>query len=99
MKVILTGFYCQFAGCQYYNVMAFIKITMIIVGGPLFVFSAIAYIYVKFTMRPESDHNLDDCYYEFEDAHQGLNRYEKWSRITYTAAVIGALLLFVGMIL
>ena len=71
-------------------------VLLCIVGGLLFVFSAAAHIYVKLRLCPK-DEDLDDIYYEFEDQQPDVVRYERWSRITFTAAAIGVLLLFVAV--
>jgi hypothetical protein len=68
-------------------------------AGPLFVISLAAHIYVKLRLRPKGDSDLDDYYYEFEDRHPGYARYLRWSRITFIAAVIAMLLLFVAAVL
>ena len=67
-----------------------------IIAGPSFLISVAAHIYVKVKLRPKEDSDLDDYYYEFEDQHPGLARYTKWSKITFTAAIISALLLFIA---
>ena len=66
-----------------------------IIAGPLFLISIAAHFYVRLKLRPK-DSELDDYYYEFEDQHPGLARYEKWSRITFAAAAIAALLLLLA---
>lgn len=70
-----------------------------IIAGPLFLMSLGGYIYVKVCLKPKEDSDLDDYYYEFEDQHPVLARYTKWSRITFTAAVIAALLLFLALVI
>jgi len=65
-----------------------------IIAGPLFLISLGAYLYVRIHLRPRDNSDLDDYYYEFEDQHPAYVKYIKWSRITFTAAVIAALLLF-----
>ena len=70
-----------------------------IIAGPLFVMSLAAHIYVKLRLRPKDDSDLDDYYYEFEDQHPAMARYTKWSRITFTAATIAALLLFLAFVI
>lgn len=72
-----------------------IKFILMIIAGPLFLLSLGAHIFVKLTMRPKDD--LDEYHYEFEDHHPDLARYDKWSKITFTTAVIAALLLFVSI--
>jgi hypothetical protein len=70
-----------------------------IIAGPLFVISLAAHIYVKLRLRPKEDSDFDDYYYEFEDQHPGYARYTKWSKITFTAAVVAALLLFLAAVI
>jgi hypothetical protein len=69
-----------------------------IIAGPLFLISIAAHFYVKFRLRPKEDPgSQDDYYYEFEDQQPEVARYNKWSKITFAAAAIGVLLLFVAM--
>ncbi len=74
------------------------KIALILLAGTLFCGGAAAFLFVKVTLRPKDD-DLDDCYYEFEENSPQLARYEKWSRITLTAAITGMLLLFLSAVL
>jgi hypothetical protein len=67
-----------------------------IIGGLLFLISLAAHLYVKWRLHPKEDSDLDDYYHEFEDQHPGYARYMKWSKITFTAIVIAALLLFIA---
>ena len=67
-----------------------------IIAGPLFLVSIAAHIFVKIKLSPKEDSGLDDYYHEFEDQHPGLAKYIKWSKITLTAAIISALLLFIA---
>ncbi len=69
------------------------------IGGVLFVGSTIAHICVRLYLRPKDDAELDDCYYEFEDLHPGYARYTRWLRITTGGAALGALLLFLMLVL
>jgi hypothetical protein len=68
-----------------------------IIAGPLFLISIAAHFYVKFRLRPREGPDSEDYYYEFEDRQPDVARYNKWSRITFAAAAIGVLLLFVAM--
>ena len=71
-----------------------------IIAGPLFLISIAAHFYVKLCLRPKDDPDSeDDYYYEFEDHQPDVVRYNKWSRITFTAATVGVLLMFIAMIL
>jgi len=70
-----------------------------IIAGPLFLISIAGYFFVRFRLRPKEDSDLDDYYWEFEDQHPGLVKYTKWSKITFAAAVIAALLLFLAAVI
>jgi hypothetical protein len=70
-----------------------------ILASPLFLISIAGYFYVKVRLKPKEDSDLDDYYYEFEDQHPALARYTKWSRITFTAAAVAALLLFLAIVI
>ena len=70
-----------------------------IIAGPLFLISIAAHFYVKLRLRPKDDSDSeDDYYYEFEDRQPDVARYNKWSRITFVAATVGVLLMFIAMI-
>ena len=68
-----------------------------IIAGPLFLISIAAHFYVKLRLRPKEDSD-EDYYYEFEDQQPDVARYNKWSRITFAAATVGVLLLFIAVI-
>ena len=70
-----------------------------IIAGPLFLISIAAYLYVKIRLRPKENSDIEDYYYEFEEQHPGYANYLKWSRITFTTAVVSALLLFIAAII
>jgi len=70
-----------------------------IIAGPLFLISLAAHIYVKLRLHPKEGSDLDDYYYEFEDQHAGYAKYTKWSKITFTAVAVAALLLFIAAII
>ena len=69
-----------------------------IVACPLFLISLSAHLYVKLRLRPGQDSDVDDYYWEFEHQHPGFARYTKWSRITFAATALSALLLFLAAI-
>ncbi len=69
------------------------------IAGPLFLISFAAHIYVRLRLNPKNDPELDDYYYEFEDQHPEVARYNKWSRIVLTAAAVATLLLMLAMII
>jgi len=73
-------------------------VVLCIIGGPVFLVSVAAHLYVKLRLRPKEE-DSEDIYYEFEDQQPDLARYEKWSRITFAAATVGVLLLFVAVVI
>ncbi len=68
-----------------------------IISGPLFLISLAAHLYVRIYLRPKDGSDLDDYYHEFEDQHPAYAKYTKWSRITFAAAAVATLLLFIAM--
>ena len=71
-----------------------------VIAGPLFLISIIAHFYVKLRLRPKENQDSDDDYYhEFEDQQPDVARYNKWSRITFAAAALGVLLLFIAAVI
>ncbi len=69
-----------------------------IITAPLFLISLAGYFYVKIRLRPR-DPELDDYYHELEDSHPELAKYNKWSQVTFTVAVVAALAMFLVIIL
>jgi hypothetical protein len=74
------------------------KVVLLFVGSLLFIVSTVAHIYVKLKLRPKQGSDFDDIYWEFEDTHPGFARYSRLCAITFTAAIIGALLLFAAVV-
>lgn len=70
-----------------------------IIAGPLFIISLAGYVIVKLRLRPKDSSDIDDYYHEFEEQHPAYARYIKWSRITFAAAVITALLLYLAFVI
>jgi len=71
-----------------------------IIAGPLFLISIAAHFYVKLRLRPkENPDSEDDYYYEFEEQQPDVARYIKWSRLTFAAAAVGVLLLFIAAVI
>ena len=70
-----------------------IRVLLMLLAGPLFLVSIGAYIYVQFRLKPDGE-ELDDYFWEVEDRHPGLARYNRWSRITLAVTALSALLLF-----
>jgi hypothetical protein len=67
-----------------------------IIAGTLFITSITAHFYVRLRLRPKEDPDSgDDYYYEFEDQQPDVARYLKWLKITFAAAAIGVLLIFI----
>ena len=76
--------------------MGTLIILLYLIAGPLFVVSFAGHVYVKIRLRPKEDSGLDEIYHEFESSHEGLCRYEKWSRITFLGVVVSMLLVFIA---
>jgi len=71
-----------------------------IIAGPLFLISIAGHFYVKLRLRPKEDPDSDDdYYYEFEEQQPDVARYLRWSRLTFAAAAIGVLLLFIAAVI
>ncbi len=70
-----------------------------IIAGPLFLISLTAHLFVKLRLRPKDNSDFDDYYHEFAHRHPDLARYDKFSKLTFAAAVIAALLLFLAAVL
>ncbi|MBW8002125.1 MAG: hypothetical protein FVQ80_08880 [Planctomycetes bacterium] len=77
------------------NAMKIFELIIAAAGGILFLISAIGHIYVRARLKPK-DSELQEYYYEFENQHPAMVRYTKWSRMTFTGAVVGALLIFLA---
>ena len=75
-----------------------ITLYIYILAGPMFLISIAAHIYVKLRLRPKQDSDFDDYYHEFEQSCPAFAKYTKWSQITFTVAVISALLLFMTIV-
>lgn len=67
------------------------------VGGILFLASMAAYVWAWLRLRPRHDREMEEMYWEFEDQHPALARYDKWRQITLAGAILGALLLVAAM--
>ncbi|MHC4758142.1 MAG: hypothetical protein ACYTE8_05770 [Planctomycetota bacterium] len=59
--------------------------------------SFFGYLYITYKLRNLYDQDLDDYYYELEDQHPGLAKFNKWSNITLTVAIICVLLFFIAI--
>ncbi len=75
------------------------KIILLSIGSLLFLVSIAAHIYVKLKLSPKQGSDFDEIYWEFEDTHPGFARYNRLSQITFTGMVLGAILLFLAVIL
>lgn len=71
------------------------KIWLILIAGLLFCASAAGYVLVKIFLRPREDSGLDEVYWEFEEGHPDLKRYNFWSRVFFVGVVLSMLLLMV----
>ena len=76
-----------------------LKLILYVIGCLLFLIAFAGYIYVRLFMRRGWESELDDYYYEFEHEHPGYARYRKWCSITFGAAVVGVLMLFLAIVI
>ena len=76
-----------------------IRTIICIIAGPVFLLGLGAHIFIKHKFRIGPDSDFDDYYHEFEDSHPQLERYRKWSHISFTVTAIAALLLFIAVAL
>jgi hypothetical protein len=74
-----------------------LKTVIILISGPLFLVSFLGYLYITFKLRKLYDQDLDDYYYELEDKHPGLAKFDKWSKTSLTIAIVSALLFFIAI--
>jgi hypothetical protein len=74
-----------------------LKTVIILISGPSFLISFLGYLYITFKLRSLYDDDLDDYYYELEDKHPGLAKFNKLSKIALTVSIVSALLLFTAV--
>ncbi|MCE5187152.1 MAG: hypothetical protein LLF76_13610 [Planctomycetaceae bacterium] len=72
------------------------RIWLILIAGCLFFFSGLGYAAVKIFLRPR-DSEIDETYWEFEDRHPGLRRYEQWGRVFFIGIVVSMLMLILAI--
>ena len=80
-----------------YNAFVNWKLALILVAGTCFCISSAAYLFVKIVLRPKQDGDWEECYWEFEEQHRPLAKYNLWCKITFTAVIISMLLLFISI--
>lgn len=74
-----------------------LRLVLLMIGCPLFLISVAGYFFIKIKLKPK-DNDFDDYYHEFEDRRPDIARYNKWSSIALTAAIISMLMVFLAMI-
>ena len=74
-----------------------LKTILILVAGAGFCVSSVAYLCVKFALRPKSSQAWEQDHWGFEDHHPAIKRYHFWSRILFAAVIISMLLLFISI--
>jgi hypothetical protein len=70
-----------------------------LIACPMFFISLVCHLFVKMKLRPGKDSGLDNYYYEFENQHPDMIRYEKWSKITSVSTTIFVLMIFIAVVL
>ena len=72
------------------------KILCLLLGAPLFLLAVVAHLVVRVKMKSQP-HDLEEVYWEFEEADPGYAEYLKWYKWTLWMASASLLLLFVGV--
>ncbi|AQT69532.1 hypothetical protein STSP2_02723 [Anaerohalosphaera lusitana] len=80
------------------QVIFILKLILILTAGPLFIIAAILHAYARIKLKPPPE-EMDAYYFEVEHMNPDLARYRKWTRSTYTAAIIAMAMLFLGLII
>ena len=75
--------------------MVIIKILLLFIGVFLFLGGIFFYIYIRIKLKPMLSKDLEDYYYEFEDQHPGLQKYDKLSNLAKMTSVMGVIFLFI----
>ncbi len=78
--------------------LANLKVILVLLAGPAFLIGIAGYLIVRLKLRPGPD-EMEETYWEFEDAHPAFRRYYLWSRITLTLIFLSMLLLFLAIAL
>lgn len=74
----------------------YVRVLLLLLAGPLFLISIGAYMYIQLRLKPKND-ELEEYFWEVEDKHPALARYNRWSRITLSTAALAAMLLFAAV--
>jgi len=81
------------------HINPYIPFVIYLTAGPLFLISFCAYLLLNRKMKKGYDHDLDDYYWEVEEAHPAIGKYRRWTKITLALASLSALLLFIAIAL
>lgn len=72
-----------------------IRAVIFLIAGPVFILASVAHIIIRLKMRNNLG-DLDEYYWEFEDQHPDYARYQKYSTISFIAAAVSALAIFLA---
>ena len=72
------------------------KILCLLLGAPLFLIAVVAHLVVRVRMK-SGPQDVEEIYWEFEEADPAYARYLKWYRWTLWMASASLLLLFIGV--
>ena len=73
------------------------RIIMILIAGSCFCICSMAYIFVKFALRPKDNGDWEQVHWEFEDSHPEIKKYHFWCRILLSGVIISMLLIFIAV--
>ncbi|MEJ5259556.1 MAG: hypothetical protein WHS88_05130 [Anaerohalosphaeraceae bacterium] len=76
----------------------FIRILLIAAGGLLFTAGLAAFLYVRIKLKPTWK-EIEETYYEFEEVHPAMRRYQLGLQISMALIAAAMLLLFLGAVL
>jgi hypothetical protein len=79
--------------------MIIVKLILLFIGVLLLLGGFISFIYIRINLKPNYIKNLDDYYYEFEDQHPGLQKYDRLSSLAKITIAIGVLFLFIVFVI
>ncbi len=75
-----------------------IRILLIAGGGLFFAAGLAAFLYVRLKQKPTWE-EIEETYYEFEEAHPAMRRYQRGLRTSMALIAAAMLLLFLGAVL
>lgn len=76
----------------------FIRLVLVAAGGLLFAAGLAGCLYVRLQLKPRWE-QIEETYYEFEDAHPAMKRYQRGLHISRALIAASMLLLLLAAVL